>query len=59
MAEMFSGMPGRFTELDDAITGFGELLGGAGDEYPEQAFYMVGGLKEAFEKGRKLEESSK
>jgi len=59
MAEMFSGMPGRFTELDDAISGFGELLQGAGDEYPEQAFYMVGGLKEAFEKGRKLEEGSK
>jgi len=50
MAEMFSGMPGRFTELDDTITGFSELLEGAGDDYPEQAFYMVGGLKEAFEK---------
>jgi F0F1-type ATP synthase beta subunit len=32
------------------------LLGGAGDDYPEQSFYMVGGLKEAFEKGRKLNE---
>jgi F-type H+-transporting ATPase subunit beta len=55
MAEMFSGMPGRFTELADTITGFDELLNGAGDDYPEQAFYMVGGLKEAFEKGRKIE----
>ena len=56
MAEMFSGMPGRFVELGDTITGFEELLQGAGDEYPEQSFYMVGGLKEAFEKGRKLNE---
>ena len=55
MAEMFSGMPGRFVELADTIEGFGQLLEGAGDEYPEAAFYMVGGLNEAFEKGRKIE----
>ena len=54
MAEMFSGMPGRFTELSETIEGFGSLLEGAGDEYPESAFYMVGGLKEAFEKGSKM-----
>ena len=54
MAEMFSGMPGRFVELADTIEGFGQLLEGAGDEYPEAAFYMVGGLKEAFEKGSKM-----
>jgi len=54
MAEMFSGMPGRFTELADTIEGFSQLLEGAGDEYPEASFYMVGGLKEAFEKGSKL-----
>jgi len=54
MAEMFSGMPGRFTELADTIDGFGELLQGAGDQYPESAFYMVGGLKEALEKGSKM-----
>jgi F-type H+-transporting ATPase subunit beta len=55
MAEMFSGMPGRFVELADTIEGFGQLLEGAGDEYPEASFYMVGGLKEGFEKGRKIE----
>jgi len=54
MAEMFSGMPGRFTELSDTIEGFQSLLA-AGDEYPEASFYMVGDLKEAFEKGRKIE----
>jgi len=47
MAEMFSGMPGRFVELADTIEGFGQLLEGAGDDYPENSFYMVGGLKEA------------
>ena len=55
MAEMFSGMPGRFVELADTIEGFSNLLEGSGDEYPENAFYMVGGLKEAYEKGRKIE----
>ena len=47
MAEMFSGMPGRFVELADTIEGFSQLLEGAGDDYPENSFYMVGGLKEA------------
>jgi len=51
MAEMFSGMPGRFVELADTIEGFGTLLEGAGDDYAENSFYMVGGLKEAFGKG--------
>lgn len=50
MAEMFSGMPGRFVELADTIEGFGQLLEGAGDDYPENYFYMVGGLKEALSK---------
>jgi len=55
MAEVFSNMPGRFAELSETIEGFSALLEGAGDDYPEQAFYMVGGLKEAIEKGRKME----
>jgi F-type H+-transporting ATPase subunit beta len=50
MAEMFSGMPGRFVELADTIEGFGQLLEGAGDDYPENSFYMVGRLKEALAK---------
>jgi F-type H+-transporting ATPase subunit beta len=55
MAEAFSGMPGEFTELSDTIEGFGQLLEGAGDDYPEAAFYMTGDLKKAFAKGREIE----
>jgi len=55
MAEVFSNMPVRFSELSETIEGFSTLLEGAGDDYPEQAFYMVGNLKEAMEKGRKME----
>jgi F0F1-type ATP synthase beta subunit len=54
MSEVFSGKPGKFVALNETIEGFSALLNGAGDEYPESAFYMVGNLEEAFENGRKL-----
>ena len=54
MSEIFSGTPGRLVPLNESIDGFSALLTGAGDEYPEAAFYMVGNLDEAFAKGRKL-----
>lgn len=47
MSEIFSGKPGVFVELSESIEGFTALLQGAGDEYPESAFYMVGNLKSA------------
>ena len=53
---MFSGMPGRFSELGETLEGFQTLLDGQGDDYPEQSFYMVGNIKEAIEKGKKLQE---
>jgi F0F1-type ATP synthase beta subunit len=56
MSEVFSGKPGKLVELPDTIEGFGALLEGQGDEYPEGAFYMTGSLKEAFEQGRKMAE---
>lgn len=40
MSEVFSGKPGKLVGLADTIEGFGTLLEGAGDEYPENAFYM-------------------
>ena len=54
MSEIFSGRPGRFVDLNDTVEGFGSLLEGAGDDYPEAAFYMTGTIKEAFEQGRQL-----
>ena len=56
MSEVFSGKPGKLVELPETIEGFGSLLEGVGDEYPEGAFYMTGNLKEAFEQGRKMAE---
>jgi ATP synthase F1 beta subunit len=40
MSEVFSGKPGKLVEMADTIEGFGTLLEGAGDEYPENSFYM-------------------
>merc|ERR1712029_924723 len=54
MSEVFSGKKGLFVDLQDSIDGFGELLQGAGDDYPENAFYMTGNLKLAFEQAKKI-----
>jgi ATP synthase F1 beta subunit len=54
VAEIFSGYPGRFVELQDSVDGFSQLLAGQGDDYPEAAFYMMGNIKEAMDKGREL-----
>ncbi len=51
MSEQFSGKPGVFVSLEDTIKGFAALLAGEGDLYPENAFYMVGDLEQAFKKG--------
>lgn len=54
MSEIFSGIPGKLVPLSESIDGFSALLTGAGDDYPEAAFHMVGNLEDAFAKGRKL-----
>jgi len=59
MSEVFSGRKGRFVSLNDTIEGFGSLLDGEGDDYPEAAFYMIGTLEEAFEEGRRMAAEAK
>jgi F-type H+-transporting ATPase subunit beta len=54
VAEQFTGTPGRYVKIQDTVRGFKEILEGKHDELPEQAFYMVGGIEEAVEKGQKL-----
>ena len=46
-------------ELTASVEGFGQMLEGAGDDYPEASFYMVGDIKSAFDKGNKLMEVGK
>jgi F-type H+/Na+-transporting ATPase subunit beta len=54
VAEVFTGSPGKYVKLEDTIKGFQMILEGKLDELPEQAFYLVGDIKEAIAKGEKL-----
>jgi F-type H+-transporting ATPase subunit beta len=54
VAEVFTGSPGVFVDLADTIRGFKGLCEGKYDNLPEAAFYMVGTIETAVEKGRKL-----
>ena len=54
VAEIFTGSPGKFVDLADTIKGFKGLCEGKYDHLPEAAFYMVGTIEEAIEKGKKL-----
>ena len=56
VAEQFTGTPGKYVKLEDTIKGFQEIIEGRHDELPEAAFYMVGPIEEAVEKGRQLEQ---
>jgi len=54
VAEVFTGSPGKYVSLADAITGFNDLMDGKYDDLPEQSFYLVGDVNEAIEKAAKL-----
>ena len=54
VAEVFTGTPGVFVSLEDNIKGFKGIVAGDYDHLPEAAFYMVGTIEEAIEKGKKL-----
>ena len=54
VAEVFTGSPGKYVSLKDTIRGFKGIMDGEYDHLPEQAFYMVGSIDEAVEKGKKL-----
>ncbi|MBJ95224.1 MAG: F0F1 ATP synthase subunit beta [Rickettsiales bacterium] len=54
VAEQFTGSPGKYVALEDTVRGFKEILDGKHDKLPEQAFYMVGTIEEAVEKGEQL-----
>src|ERR1700754_4888031 len=54
VAEVFTGSPGKFVDLADTIKGFRAICEGKYDHLPEAAFYMVGTIEEAVEKGKKL-----
>src|SRR6476646_5378793 len=54
VAEVFTGASGKLVDLADTIKGFKGLVEGKSDHLPDAAFYMVGTIEEAVEKGKKL-----
>jgi F-type H+-transporting ATPase subunit beta len=51
VAAQFTGLEGKYVKLEDTIKGFREIVEGKHDDLPEQAFYMVGTIEEAVQKG--------
>lgn len=51
VAEMYTGMPGKYVKINDTIKGFKEILEGKHDKLSESAFYMTGTIEEALKNG--------
>merc|ERR1712110_233108 len=54
VAEIFTGTPGAFVDLETTISDFEEVLSGSCDDIPENAFYMIGGMSDVRDKAAKL-----
>lgn len=54
VSEQYTGMEGKFVNLNDTLFGFEQILNGKMDEFPEQAFYMIGSIDEVEEKSKDL-----
>ncbi|MDE2404653.1 MAG: F0F1 ATP synthase subunit beta, partial [Sphingomonadales bacterium] len=58
VAEVFTGIPGKFVQIEDTVKSFKAVVDGEYDHLPEAAFYMVGGIDEVIEKAKKLAEEA-
>src|ERR671911_158713 len=58
VAEVFTGSPGKYVSLKDTIKGFKMIVNGECDQLPEQAFYMVGAIDEAFAKAEEMKKET-
>jgi F-type H+-transporting ATPase subunit beta len=59
VAEVFTGMAGKFVKVADTVQGFKEILEGKHDDLNENSFYMVGSIEEAVEKDAKSKGAGK
>jgi F-type H+-transporting ATPase subunit beta len=58
VAEVFTGIAGKFVQVEDTVASFKAVVEGEYDHLPEAAFYMVGGIEEAVEKAKKMAEEA-
>ncbi|WP_125708082.1 F0F1 ATP synthase subunit beta [Lacticaseibacillus porcinae] len=54
VAERFTGLPGKYVKVEDTVRGFKDILDGKYDDYPEEAFRLVGGIEDVVEKAKKM-----
>ncbi len=54
VAEQFTGISGAYVPIKETVKGFKEIIDGRHDELSEGAFYMVGTIEEAVEKGKEM-----
>jgi F-type H+-transporting ATPase subunit beta len=54
VAEVFTGLPGKYVSLEESVKGFQKILKGELDSLPEQAFYLVGPIQDVIEKAKNL-----
>ena len=57
VAEQFTGIEGKYVPVDETIASFKGLCEGEYDHLPEQAFFLVGGIEEAIEQAKKMEDA--
>lgn len=58
VAEIFTGIPGRYVKIADTVRSFKEIIEGKHDDIPEQAFYLKGGIEDVLEAAEKLKKSA-
>src|SRR5512144_9271 len=54
VAEQFTGIKGRYVKLEETISSFERLVAGEFDQYPEQAFFMAGGIDDVVANAERL-----
>ena len=57
VAEKFSGHPGRYVPLEETINAFADIVDGKYDDYPEQAFFMCGGIEDVKAKAEEIKKN--
>jgi F-type H+/Na+-transporting ATPase subunit beta len=55
VASQFTGREGKYVKLEETVSSFERLVAGEFDEYPEQAFFMAGGIDDVVENARALQ----
>jgi F-type H+-transporting ATPase subunit beta len=58
VAEVFTGISGKFVQVEDTVRSFKAVVDGEYDHLPESAFYMVGGIDDAVAKAKKMAEEA-